>query len=81
MPELPSLRDVPLFSFVDAQTLQRLARDAKVELFDDGATIFRQGDRASCVVVVLDGYVKLSRTAACGDENSHQYLHSGREPL
>lgn len=68
MPESPSLRDVPLFSSVDAQTLQRLARDAKVELFDDGATIFRQGDRASCVVVVLDGYVKLSRTSACGDE-------------
>jgi CRP-like cAMP-binding protein len=45
-----------------------LARDSKVECFADGATIFRQGDRALCIVVVLDGYVKLSRTAACGDE-------------
>ncbi|MBY6242791.1 Crp/Fnr family transcriptional regulator [Methylosinus sp. Sm6] len=68
MPETPSLRDVPLFASVDGQTLQRLARDSKIESFDDGATIFRQGDRALCVVVVLEGYVKLSRTAACGDE-------------
>jgi CRP-like cAMP-binding protein len=68
MLESPSLRDVPLFASVDLQTLQRLARDCKVETFDDGATIFRQGDRALFVVLVLDGYVKLSRTAACGDE-------------
>jgi CRP-like cAMP-binding protein len=68
MPESPSLSDMPLFSSVDAQTLQRLTRDSKVESFGDGATIFRQGDRALYVVVVLDGYVKLSRTAACGDE-------------
>lgn len=68
MLESPSLRDVPLFSSVEAQTLQRLARDSKVESFDDGATIFRQGDRAQFVVIVLDGYVKLTRTAMCGDE-------------
>ncbi|ATQ69392.1 MULTISPECIES: Crp/Fnr family transcriptional regulator [Methylosinus] len=68
MSESPSLRDAPLFASVDGQTLQRLTRDSKVEYFHDGATIFRQGDRALCVVVVLDGYVKLSSTSACGDE-------------
>lgn len=68
MSELPSLRDVPLFASVDGQALQRLARDAKIETFDDGEVVFRQGDKAVCVVVVLHGYVKLSRTASCGDE-------------
>lgn len=68
MSELPSLRDLQLFACVDAQTLQRLARDAKIESLDDGEVVFRQGDRAAFVVVVLHGYVKLSRTSSCGDE-------------
>jgi CRP-like cAMP-binding protein len=68
MTDSPSLRDVPLLASVDGQSLQGLARDAKVEAYDDGETIFRQGDRALHVVFVLDGYVKLSRTAPCGDE-------------
>jgi CRP-like cAMP-binding protein len=68
MSEPPSLRDVPLFASVDAHALQRLARDAKAETFDDGETIFRQGDRALFVAVVLSGYVKLSRTDCGGDE-------------
>lgn len=68
MSELPSLRDVPLLASVDGQSLQRLARDAKVEAFEDGETVFRQGDSALFVVIVLNGYVKLSRTASCGDE-------------
>lgn len=68
MSELPPLRELPLFASVDGQTLQRLARDAKVESFDDGEVIFRQGDKATCVGIVLHGYVKLLRTASCGDE-------------
>ncbi len=68
MSELPSLRDLALFASVDMQALQRLARDAKVETFDDGEVVFRQGDKAVFVVVVLQGYVKLSRTASSGDE-------------
>lgn len=68
MPESPSLRDVPLFATVDAQSIERLALDSKLELFEDGQAIFRQGDRALHVVVVLEGFVKLTRTASCGDE-------------
>jgi CRP-like cAMP-binding protein len=68
MSEAPPLRELALFASVDGQTLQRLARDAKVETFDDGEVVFRQGDKALCVAIVLSGYVKLSRTASCGDE-------------
>jgi len=68
MTEPPSLRDVPMFATVDVQSLQRLTRDGKLEQFEDGQTIFRQGDRALHVAIVLDGFVKLTRTASCGDE-------------
>lgn len=77
MSEVPPLRDLALFASVDAQTLQRLARDAKVESFDDGEVVFRQGDKAASVGVVLHGHVKLSRTASCGDETLINICMSG----
>lgn len=68
LPDMPSLRDLPLFSAVDEPTLRRLSIDAKLEAFSDGGVIFRQGDPVSSVVVVLQGYVKLLRVASSGDE-------------
>lgn len=77
MSELPSLRDLSLFAAVDEQTLQRLTRDAKVETFEDGEVVFRQGDKAISVIVVLHGYVKLLRIASCGDETLINICSSG----
>ena len=68
MSELPPLRDFPLFAAVDEATLQRLAQEAKVETYDDGAVIFRQGDAVTAIVLILHGYVKILRTAVSGDE-------------
>ncbi|WP_244430828.1 Crp/Fnr family transcriptional regulator [Methylocystis sp. ATCC 49242] len=64
----PALRDLPIFSTVDDATLARLALEAKVEAFEDGAVIFRQGDPVSAVVVILHGFVKMLRIAPSGDE-------------
>jgi len=66
--EPPSLRELRLFSNVDAETLARLTLEAKVETFEDGAVIFRQGDPIVAVVVILHGFVKVMRIASCGDE-------------
>ncbi len=66
--EPPPLRDLALFSPVDDATLSRLALEAKVEHFQDGAAIFRQGDAVGAVFIILHGFVKLLRIAANGDE-------------
>lgn len=66
--EPPALRDLRLFATVDNETLARLTLEAKVETFDDGAVIFRQGDPVSAVIVILHGFVKILRIASCGDE-------------
>jgi CRP-like cAMP-binding protein len=66
--EPPALRDLRLFSLVDEPTLARLALEAKVETFDEGGVIFRQGDPVTAVVVILHGFVKVLRIASCGDE-------------
>lgn len=66
--EPPTLRDLPLFTGVDDATLSRLSLEAKVETFEDGSVIFRQGDPVVAVVVILHGFVKVLRIASCGDE-------------
>lgn len=66
--EPPTLRDLPLFATVDDATLSRLSLEAKVETFEDGAVIFRQGDPVNAVVIILRGFVKVLRIASCGDE-------------
>ncbi len=66
--EPPKLRDASLFSQIDEATLSRLSLDAKVESYEDGDSIFRQGDAIAHLTVVLRGYVKLLRIAASGDE-------------
>jgi CRP-like cAMP-binding protein len=68
MSELPPLRDFPLFAVLDDTTLQRLTTDAKIETYEDGATLFGQGDAVTAVMIVVRGFVKLVRTAPCGDE-------------
>lgn len=66
--EPPSLREIALFSKVDDTTLSRLSLEAKIENFEEGDAIFRQGDAATAVVLVLHGYVKMLRMASNGDE-------------
>ena len=44
------------------------ALDAKVETYADGDVIFRQGDAVAAIMLIVRGFVKLLRTASCGDE-------------
>ncbi len=68
MSESPPLREFPFFVGVDDATLQRLAGEAKVEAHAGGAVLFRQGERITAMGFVVRGFVKLTRTAASGDE-------------
>ena len=77
MSELPPLRELPLFASVDEATLSRLALDAKIENFEDGGVIFRQGDPITAIVVILRGFVRVLRIAASGDETLISILSQG----
>ncbi len=46
----------------------RLLSQAHIRSFDRGATIFLQGERASAIYIVADGWVKLYRIAPNGTE-------------
>jgi CRP-like cAMP-binding protein len=67
MSDAPTALDLPLLDVVDEPTRRNLLQDAKLETVDDDGVIFRQGDRATVVVFVVRGFVKLLRIASCGD--------------
>lgn len=75
--EPPKLRDAPLFATLDEPTLSRLSLDAKIEIFEDGEAIFRQGDAVSHLLIVLRGHVKLSRLSLSGEETLIAMLGAG----
>lgn len=62
------LRSLPLFKALSDATFARLADSVRFDRYVKGETIVRQGEKAQWVIVVLEGYVKLSRTAANGEE-------------
>ena len=63
-----SLRDLPLFASIDEETLSQLTSESKIESYAPGATIFRQDDPATAVILIISGYVKVLRIAPNGDE-------------
>lgn len=72
LPSLPKemevLHQVPLFAALLPETFARLAQAARIERHAKGDIIFRQGDVAQSAIVVVDGFVKVSRLSANGDE-------------
>jgi CRP/FNR family transcriptional regulator, dissimilatory nitrate respiration regulator len=66
--DLAVLRTLPLFASLPDSTFARLAESLRFDRYVKGDTIFRQGEKAQWVIVVLEGYVKLSRLAANGEE-------------
>lgn len=62
------LRRLPFFSGVSADNLVRLLHDAAVVEEARNGMLFLQDEPASAFYVVLDGWIKLSRLTATGQE-------------
>jgi CRP-like cAMP-binding protein len=62
------LLELPLFSGLTTAELQSLLADARVAVAPAASLLFLQGDPARHFYVVLEGWVKLFRTTAEGDE-------------
>jgi len=58
--EEDELRSLFLFEKLGSDQLARLCREGRVEWFDPG-TVYREGDPAACLFVLLDGTLVLSR--------------------
>ncbi len=61
-------RNCLLLSAAPEAVLQHVLESARLRDFDRGATIFMQGERASAIYIVAEGWVKLYRIAPNGAE-------------
>jgi CRP-like cAMP-binding protein len=57
-----------LLSGASPEAAELLLKSSRVRGFDRGATLFLQGEKASAIYIVLDGWVKLYRIAPNGAE-------------
>jgi CRP-like cAMP-binding protein len=67
--DLELLRGLPLLAGLDAQSIEALLRDARVERHDSRNVLFIEGDAADRFYVILEGWVKLFRDTASGQES------------
>ena len=63
------LATAPLFAGVDPSTADLLASAMTTRKVDRGHVVFTEGDTGDRLFIVLDGKVKISRSAADGREN------------
>jgi signal transduction histidine kinase len=61
------LRTLFLFESLDDEQLAFLSERGEVRLFDGGATVYREGDPADCLYVLLNGGLRLSRRVGTED--------------
>lgn len=65
---LEALKMLPFFAALRTHTFERLASSVRIERFRKGETLFRQGEKANSIFVVIEGFIKLSRISQQGEE-------------
>ena len=77
---MDKIQALPLFAGIDADILQDILKHARIASHNKGAMIFMQGEQASRFYIVLEGWVKLFKGNADGQESVLQVMSAG-EPL
>jgi CRP-like cAMP-binding protein len=62
-----AVREVPIFSDLDDQTLLRIVGESANLLWPEGRTIFSVGDEAEALYIVLAGHVAIVEDAESGE--------------
>lgn len=65
--EVELLRRIPLFSNIDTSRLKLLAFTSERLTFENGAILFREGDRGDSAYLILTGKVDISVGSPSGD--------------
>lgn len=72
------LRGIPFFTEIPEPVLERLASRCVPRTVGEGFTLFRSGDRCSGLYLVLEGQVRIYRTATDGREQTLSLEGAGR---
>ena len=74
---IQSLAAVPSFADLDAKDLSLLSRDAIKQTFLRGETVFREGESASGLFIVINGWLKAYKISESGREQIVRFVRSG----
>ena len=72
------LKGMDIFEYLKTEELKDIAELAKVEEFDQGHLIFKEGDRAEKIYMVLEGRVSIEIEIYPGKKISVYTMHKGR---
>lgn len=64
------LAEIVLFRGLEESDLQALLQISRMESFDAGTVIFKEGDAGNVMYLVLDGKVRISRMTPLGSEEA-----------
>ena len=70
---------IPVFSGLKSQGLEVLLEKASIVNLRAGHVLFRQGEPAQAFFIVMEGWIKLYRVTAAGDEAVLQCADRRRE--
>jgi len=74
---MDTIQALPLFAGLEPDVLQDLLKYARIVSHNKGAMIFLQGEQASRFYIILDGWVKLFKGNADGQESILQVMTIG----
>lgn len=78
---MDTIRALPLFAGIDEGTMQELLKYSRIVGHNKGAMIFMQGEQATRFYIILEGWVKLFKGNADGQESILQVMTVGETLL
>ncbi len=71
------LRMIPEFPDIDPQVLQELVKKARLRIYSKDDAIIREGAEADSFYLIREGYVRVVKTMAGGEQRTVAYLKEG----
>jgi CRP-like cAMP-binding protein/Fe-S-cluster-containing hydrogenase component 2 len=71
------LRTIPEFSEIDSGVVYELVKKVRLRIFSKDEIIVREGDEGDSFYLIRDGYVRVVKTMAGGEQRTVAYLKDG----
>jgi CRP-like cAMP-binding protein/Fe-S-cluster-containing hydrogenase component 2 len=71
------LRTIPGFAEIDPRIVQELVKKVRLRIFSKDEIVVREGDDADSFYLIRDGYVRVMKNMAGGEQRTVAYLKDG----
>lgn len=71
------LLSIPEFSELEPGALREVVKHSRLRIFAEGDTIVREGDPGDSLFLIRDGYVRVLKNMAGGEQRTVAYLNDG----